>query len=199
MVMTMNYSKLLPVLLAAATLATGAVRAEAADRRGGGHRQAAGQAVPRGSLPPRAPRPVIVSPQFMRVVPHRPYYYPYRPGLSVNLYGGRPYAYPYSAYGYGYSPYSYGPYGYGLPPAGYVAVAPGIPYGGVRIEGAPRDAQVFADGYYVGIVDNFDGVFQHINLEAGPHRIEIRAPGYPPTTFDVRVEPGQTITYHANE
>ena len=193
----MDYPKLLPALLAAATLATGAVRAEAADRRGGGHRHAAGQAVPRHSVPTRASRPVIVSPRFVRVAPYRPYYYRYRRGLSVNLYGGHPYGYPYSAYGY--SPYSYGPYGYGRLPAGYVAVAPGIPYGGVRIEGAPRDAQVFADGYYVGIVDDFDGAFQRINLEAGPHRIEIRAPGYPPAAFDVRVEPGQTITYHANE
>jgi hypothetical protein len=57
---------------------------------------------------------------------------------------------------------------------------------------------VFADGYYVGIVDDFDGVFQHMNLEAGPHRIEIRAPGYPPIAVDVNVQPGETITYRAD-
>ena len=44
-------------------------------------------------------------------------------------------------------------------------------YGGVRITGVPRDARVFADGYYVGIVNDFDGIFQHLNLEAGPHHV----------------------------
>src|SRR5206468_2503108 len=80
---------------------------------------------------------------------------------------------------------------------GYLSVIPGRAYGGVRIVDAPRDAEVFADGYYVGIVDDFDGVFQHLNLEAGPHRIEIRAPGLAPIAFDVLVEPGRTITYRA--
>ena len=38
---------------------------------------------------------------------------------------------------------------------------PGRAYGGLRITGAPHEAQVLADGYYVEIVDDFDGVFQH--------------------------------------
>src|SRR2546427_648305 len=69
-------------------------------------------------------------------------------------------------------------------------------YGGVRIQGAPRDAQVFVDGYYAGIVDDFDGPFQHLDLEAGAHQIEIRAPGLPPLQYDVNVQPGQTLTVH---
>ena len=44
----------------------------------------------------------------------------------------------------------------------------------------------------------FRSVFQHLNLEAGSHHIEIEAQGYPPIAFDVRVAPGQTITYRAN-
>ena len=32
---------------------------------------------------------------------------------------------------------------------------------------------------------------------AGPHRIEIRERGYESVVFDVRVVPGETITYHA--
>ncbi len=50
------------------------------------------------------------------------------------------------------------------------------------------------------VVDDYDGVFQHLNLEAGAHHIEIEIDeqGYPPIAFDVRVEPGQTITYRAN-
>ena len=97
------------------------------------------------------------------------------------------------SYGYGYPAYGY-PYGYAAPPAGYVGAA----YGGVRIQGAPRDAQVFADGSYVGIVDDFDGTLQHLNLPAGAHEIEIRIQGRPPIGVDVNVRPGQTTTYHAN-
>ena len=120
------------------------------------------------------------------VVPYGYRPYGYRPGWSLNLYFGRPYT-PY----YGYQPYG--------PPAayGYYALAPGLAYGAVRIVGAPRDARVFVDGYYAGVVDDYDGVFQHLNLEAGPHRIEIEVPGYPAQAFDVRIEPGRTITYRA--
>jgi hypothetical protein len=128
----------------------------------------------------------------------------------VNFYVGIPFGY-YGSYGYygGYGyygyPYYYGPYGYrygypyyGYPyPPGYVAVGPGAGYGGVRITNAPKDAQVFVDGYYVGIVDNFDGTFQQINLETGRHRVEIRPVGEPPIGFDVDIAPGRTVTYSA--
>jgi hypothetical protein len=141
------------------------------------------RAVPR-RIAPRYVRPTIV-----RVVPYRPYYYSYRPGFSLGFTYGRPY--------YGYAPYSYGSYAYPAPPAGYLSAIPGRAYGGVRIEDAPRDPQVFADGYYMGTVDDFDGAFQHMNLESGPHRIEIRLPDYEPIVFDVNVVPGETVTYHA--
>ena len=116
---------------------------------------------------------------------YRPY--GYRPGWSLDLYFGQPYS------TYGYPAYEYPSAGYG-----YYSVAPGRAYGAIRIVDAPRDAQVFVDGYYAGVVDDYDGVFQHLNLEAGPHHIQIEAQGYPPIAFDVRVEPGQTVTYHAN-
>jgi hypothetical protein len=115
--------------------------------------------------------------------------YGYRPGWSLNFYFGRPYSV------YGYPAYGYPSTGYG-----YYAIDPGraYAYGSVRIVDAPPDAQVFVDGYYAGVVDDYDGVFQHLNLEAGSHHIEIEEQGYPPIAFDVRVEPGQTITYRAN-
>jgi hypothetical protein len=124
--------------------------------------------------------------------------FPFRSRVSIGVFAGYPYYYPY-AYPYGYAAYGYSPYGYGYGPYGYAyPPAYGIAYGGVRIQGAPRNAQVFADGYYAGVVDNFDGVFQRLDLTPGAHRIEVRAPGLPTTSFDVRVVPGQTITYHAD-
>lgn len=206
---------ILVAVLAFATLAAPDANAQAR-RRGGGSRDggSVGRAVPRGAVPgARVYAPRIVSPRIIGAVPYRPYYYPYRPGLTVGFYSGYGYGYPYrygaaygypyygSAYGYPYYGssygYPYGGYGYALPPAGYVTAQPGYAYGGVRIEGAPQDAQVFADGYYVGVVDDFDGAFQHLNLQAGPHRLEIRDPRFPPIAFDVNVQPGQTITYRA--
>ena len=182
----MSSSKFASAVLAIVLCTAGAVRAEAGQTRG---RAVVGRAVPRTSV---APRRVVVAPRIVGVVPYWPYYYyPYGPGLSIGFYAGYPYGYPYAYPSYGY-------YGYGYPPAGYVATVPGGPYGGVRIEGAAPNAQVFADGYYVGVVDDFDGTFQRLNLTAGPHRIEIRALDAQPIAFDVRVEPGQTITYHAD-
>jgi hypothetical protein len=115
---------------------------------------------------------------------YRPY--GYRPGWSLNFYFGRPRVYDRPGYGYPDAGY------------GYYSIAPGGAYGAVRIVDAPRDAEVFVDGYYAGVVDDYDGVFQHLNLEAGAHHIEIEAEGYPPIAFDVRIEPGRTIEYHAN-
>jgi hypothetical protein len=119
------------------------------------------------------------SSRIVTVIPWRPYYY--RPHFSIGVY--------YGAGGY---------YNYGYTPSYFYDPLPGRAYGGVRITEAPREAQVFADGYYVGIVDDFDGVFQHVNLEEGQHRIEVRAPGADPISFDVYVQAGRTITLRAD-
>jgi hypothetical protein len=201
----MNYSRFVPIAVAAAVCLTASAAEAQHFRRGGGHiGGVVGHAVPRpfiggGHTVVIAPR--LTSPRIVGFFPYRPYYYPFRPGITVGFYTA--YGYPYRFYGYPYAyrypyPYAY-PYlyGYGLPPAPYVSAVPGYAYGGVRIQGAPEEAQVLVDNYYVGIVDDFDGPFQHLNLTVGAHRIEIRAPGIPPVAFDVNVQPGQTITVHA--
>jgi hypothetical protein len=65
----------------------------------------------------------------------------------------------------------------------------------VRFADAPQDAEVYVDGYYAGLVGDNNG---NVNLEAGPHHIEVEVSGEEPVAFDVRVEPGQTITYRAD-
>jgi hypothetical protein len=190
--------------IAVMSLCTLAVAApsQAQHSRGGGT-VVRGTATVRSGAAVVAPR--VVSPGF------RPYYYP---RYSFGIYAGypyySPYYYPYGYYGayYGY-PYSYPyPYGYGAYSApyenGYNVAAGPVPagpgrggYGSVQIKDAPKDAQVFADGYYAGIVNDFDGAFQHLDLEAGPHHIEIREQGQPPVSVDVNVRPGETVTYHA--
>jgi hypothetical protein len=67
------------------------------------------------------------------------------------------------------------------------------PYGTVRVEVlAAAAAQVYVDGYYAAMADQ---AAAGLDLEPGPHRIEVRAAGYEPLTFDVRVTPNQVITF----
>ena len=178
----MTYKYLLTAVAVAAAMATAAGTAEAQGRQR--REPSVRRAVPRAWAPPPVVhvRPRVVRPQIVRVVP----YPSYGPRHSARLY------YRYPSYGYGRH---YGP-GYGYAP-GYYGFAPGHQYGGVRIDLPQRDAQVYVGGYYVGIVNEFDGVFQQLNLEPGPHRIEVRADGYEPIAFDIRVQPGRTITYRA--
>jgi hypothetical protein len=69
------------------------------------------------------------------------------------------------------------------------------PMGGVQLALEPRRAQVFVDGQYAGLVDDFAGYYRHLRLPAGDHRIEVFASGYLPLIFDVTVVPDRTITY----
>src|SRR5262249_2079818 len=52
------------------------------------------------------------------------------------------------------------------------------PTGKLRLQIEPRSARVFVDGYYAGIVDDFNGVFQRLTLAAGPHHVVVNAPGF---------------------
>ena len=109
-------------------------------------------------------------------------------------------------YGGGFYPWGYGGLGFGgfyggsydpwWDDGGY---APGAYWGSLegalRIKMKPREAEVYVDGYYAGHVDDFDGVFQRLRVESGPHRIEVRLDGYEPVMFDVRLQPDRTLSY----
>lgn len=140
-----------------------------------------------------------------------PYYYgyydPYYSRYGYNS-GYSPYWMPSYGFGFGYfaydpflfgagfyDPYSsgYGSYGYGGGSGSYQ-----VRYrdaGSLRLKVKPSDAQVYIDGYYVGVIDSFDGMFQRLNIDAGTHKVELRAEGYEPVQFEVMVPPGETITY----
>jgi hypothetical protein len=72
-------------------------------------------------------------------------------------------------YGYQY-PYPVGPYGYGY--RGYQ------PEASVRLEVKPKEAEVYVDGYYAGVVDDFNGTFQRLHVAPGEHEIELWLDGY---------------------
>jgi hypothetical protein len=48
----------------------------------------------------------------------------------------------------------------------------------VRFDVTPQQAEVFVDGYYAGIVDDFDGMFQRLRVEPGQHEITLYLEGY---------------------
>jgi len=138
------------------------------------------------------------------------YYRSYSPwgfgGVGFGSYYGSfydPYVFydPFSPWYRGYGNYGYGPYGYpsyGYSGYGYPSSYSAFADGDLRLKVKPRDAQVFVDGYYVGIVDDFDGVFQRLHLPSGPHRIEVRAPGFETLTFDVQIRFDETTKFEGN-
>ena len=153
---------------------------------------AVGVAVPRGPAQPLPDRDgdrvysrgVYPSPRIY----YNNYYYP-----------RRYYPYGYGAFGLGYfyyDPFRWYPGGYAYggyygSPLGYS----GFDIGELRLDVSPKHAQVFVDGYYAGLVDDYDGMFQGLKLESGGYRIEVVAPGYETLTFDVRIIPGQKTRY----
>lgn len=146
----------------------------AAVARGDGDsgRPGVGRAVPRGSVPTDGGTTVIVRPRY---------------------WGG---LYPWGYGGFGIGGYYAGFYD---PWWGYDTYAGGYGYdgflGSLRLKVRPREASVYVDGYFAGQVDDFDGVFQRLKIEEGPHRIELREDGYEPLMFEVRILPDRTVTY----
>jgi hypothetical protein len=148
-----------------------------------GHRRgdvpANGTAVPRGSAPGSGGTIVIGEGSGF-------YPWGYAYGAGAIAYGGGYYGGYYGAYDpwYGWFP-TYAPASYGFDSN----------TGSVRIKVKPVDAGVYVDGFYVGIVDDFDGAFQRLRLDPGPHRIEIRAPQHAPLAVDMMIQEDFTITY----
>jgi len=94
-------------------------------------------------------------------------------------------------------PYGGGAYFDGYPESvtpGQVMPPPAI--GLLRFDVTPRSAQVFVDSFYAGTIADIEAQ-RVLTLVAGPHRIELRAAGYQPVTFDVRIDPTDTIVYRA--
>jgi len=117
---------------------------------------------------------------------YNPYYSPY----GFGGYGLDPgFGFPY--YGDPTDPYAYG--------AGYGSysnrVYSGQGQGALKLKVKPRDAKVYVDGYYVGLVNQFDGMLQKLSLNGGSHKVEVKADGYETAEFDVLITPGQTLTF----
>jgi hypothetical protein len=96
--------------------------------------------------------------------------------------------------GFVYSPFFYdrfwGPYpyyGYGAFPIGVRAS------GDVRVLATPKQAEVYVDGFYAGVVDDFDGVLQRLHTTPGGHAITLHLEGYRTVTQNIYVTPDSTF------
>jgi hypothetical protein len=81
------------------------------------------------------------------------------------------------------------------PPSSVNPFLTDVPSGSLRLNVEPKTAQVFVDGYYAGVVDDFSGRFQRLNVRLGPHHVEVRAPGYEPLHLDVNIVSHHTMVY----
>lgn len=119
------------------------------------------------------------------VVYARPYYRPY-----YRTYVGAYFAPYYWGSWYGWGGWGWG-YQYPYPPY-YRPYAYYDPTADLRIQVTPRDAEVYLDGYLVGTVDNFDGVFQRLRVPYGEHEVEIYFQGYQTIRQKMLFRPGES-------
>ena len=108
---------------------------------------------------------------------YRPFYSPFYSPFYDPFYGGW---YPFYAQYPRYPGYYYGP-----------------SWASARLEVKPRNAQVYVDGYYVGVVDQFDGVFQRLDLPTGEHELSVYLPGHRTYTQRTLFRPGAGYHFKA--
>ena len=83
---------------------------------------------------------------------------------------------------------SFGPYGWW---GGHYPYTVGVGERvGVRLEIAPKETEVYVDGYYAGQVDKFDGFLQRLNVAPGQHVIELYLDGYKIAREKLYASPG---------
>jgi hypothetical protein len=181
-------------------LVLGVTPASAQHRGGGGHvsgpsgartASVAHAAAPYRGTPYRAAPPYRGAGGLYRA---RGTYYAFRrrvnlgPGLWVGYpvpypYWGLPAPYPERPEEPGPPPLNPGPDPYPAPPGGEL-----------ELHLVPSTAQVYIDRYYAGTVLDFDRP-GGLAVEAGPHHIEIQAPGYETSAFEVKLLPDRRVTY----
>lgn len=111
--------------------------------------------------------------------------------------GGAPHHSTVFVGGYFYDPF-FGPYpwwpAYAYPYSYYPAYDVSA---ALRLLVTPREANVYVDGFYSGIVDDFDGFFQRLSLPPGGHEVVLYLQGYRTVHQTIYGSPGSTykLTY----
>ena len=98
------------------------------------------------------------------------------PRIGIGIGIGRPFYDPF------WGPY----YPYGVYPGAYPPVVE-HPTGKVRVEGVPKETEVFVDGYLAGTAGGT------VATMPGGHAITLFLPGYRTVTQSIYVRPGSTV------
>jgi len=68
----------------------------------------------------------------------------------------------------------------------------------LRVEPEPaEEAAVYVDGFYAGVVDDFNGVFQSLPLTPGGHTVVLYLEGYRTVRHNFYLSPGSSFTLRA--
>ena len=59
----------------------------------------------------------------------------------------------------------------------------------MRVLATPKQAEVYVDGYYAGVVGDFDGYFHRLHTTPGGHSITLHLEGYRTVTQNIYVRP----------
>ena len=105
-------------------------------------------------------------------------------------------------FGWGLYPFYWDPYWYGAwggypgywwnEPA-YYGGGYGYDEGSLKLSVTPKDAEVFVDQQFAGVVDDFDGVLQSLKVEAGGHTITLYREGYRTVSREIDFRAGETV------
>jgi len=105
-------------------------------------------------------------------------------------------------FGWGFYPFYWDPYWYGAwggypgywwdQPA-YYEGGYGYDEGSLKLSVTPKDAEVFVDQRFAGVVDDFDGFLQRLKVEAGGHTITLYREGYRTVSREIDFRSGETF------
>jgi hypothetical protein len=70
------------------------------------------------------------------------------------------------------------------------------PTASLRVLVDPAEARVYVDGYYAGVVDDFDGLLQRLHVSPGRHEITLKLEGFKTHRMRVYVGPDATLKLH---
>lgn len=119
------------------------------------------------------------------------YYSPY-----YSYYYDAPWAWGFYPYGFGwYGDWGWGGYYWSRPyyRTGYYSRSGYRAGGQLRVLVKPSKARVYLDGHYAGVVDDFDGLFQRLQVPAGRHEIAFKLEGYRTHRVKVYLERDETL------
>ncbi len=117
-------------------------------------------------------------------------YYPYYGWGYPGFYGS--YWWPYGSWGW-YGGYWGNPWGWGGGPVYHYVENESA---AIRVLVDPSDARVYVDGYYAGTVDDFDGLFQRLNVAPGYHEITLKLEGYQSHRMRIYASSDGTLKLH---